>query len=294
MTAPMTKVSNPLAALLVAQHEALVERMAREVTTAQTGPQGTAAESSYWAGISAERLREGITATLTAIRLDLEAGTHDEHYSRHVATVAVPRVRGGITLRDIRAALDDISSVLRDLCRQLASPAEQIEALEHVGRIMESAWASMFANFAEAMRTAIEDAHREVISELSSPIIPIHAGILVLPLIGAIDLARGEQLTATLLPAIAREQAHGVLLDITGVPALDAPTAGWLIRIARAARLLGAEVILVGISPAIARTMVDGALDLRGLVAFGTLQAGLEHLLARRGFVIQRRSLQSQ
>ncbi len=294
MSAQMTTTPSPLAALMVAQHEAIVERLARESTSGRTGQQGTAAEYSYWASISPERLREGIASTLAAIRQDLEAGTHDDHFARRMRSIAVSRMRGGITLRDIRTALDDVSRVLRDLCRRLASPAEQIEALEHVARISESAWASAFANFAEAMRLTLEDAHRAVISELSSPIIPIHSGILVLPLIGAIDPARGELLTATLLSAVAREQAHGVLLDITGVPALDAPGAGWLLGIARSARLLGAEVILVGISPEIARTMVNGALDLRGLVAFGTLQAGLEHLLARRGFVIQRRTRQSQ
>lgn len=290
MSAPLTTASSSLAALIVAHHTALVERLAYESTTGRPSSQENPPEFSYWASVTPERLREGITASLAAIRMDLEAGTHDGHFSQRMVTIAISRVRGGITLSDIRMALDDLARVVRDLCRQLPSPAEQIEALEHVGRLMEAAWASAFANFAEAMRINLEDAHRSVLRELTSPIIPIHAGILVLPIIGAVDRARGELLTATLLPAVARQQAHGVLLDITGVPTLDAPAASWLIGAARAARLLGAEVILVGVSPEIAQTMVDAALDLRGLVAFGTLQAGLDYLLARRGLVIQRRA----
>jgi rsbT co-antagonist protein RsbR len=112
----------------------------------------------------------------------------------------------------------------------------------------------------------------------------------VLPLIGPIDASRGELIMETLLSAITREHAFGVLLDITGVPAIDAAAAVWLVRVAQASRLLGAEVILVGMTPEIAQTMVTAQLDLRGLVTLGTLKAGLEHALARRGLVIQPRS----
>lgn len=281
-----TTPAHSLVALIALQHEALVERLAHE---AITGAQNLApGESSYWASVTPERLREGIVATLAAISRDLEEGTYDRHYSQRMERIAVARVRGGITMRDIRAAMDDVSRLLRDLCRQL-DPSEQIQALEIVSLIIESAWCSAFTCFSDAMRVVLEDAHRDVIRELSAPIIPIHAGVLVLPLIGRIDRERGDLLTATLLPAIAREQAFGVLLDITGVPTLDAEVAGWLVRITRAARLLGAEVLLVGISPEVAGTMVSAGLDLRGLVAFGTLQAGLEFVLARRGLVITRR-----
>lgn len=286
MSAPRPAAPNPLAALLVAQHEALVERLAGEAVA----PRSTAAnQPNWWASVGPERLREGIVASLGAICRDLEEGTL-EHFARRMVTIAGPRVRAGIGMHDIRAVMEDISRALRDTARQLRDPAEQAAAFEQLGLILESAWATAFASFGEAMRAKIEDAYRGVISELSAPIIPIHAGVLVLPLIGRIDLARGELLTATLLPAIAREHAYGVLLDVTGVPALDAEVAGWLLGIARAARLLGAEVVLVGISPEIARTMVEAGLDFRGLVAFGTLQAGLEHVLARRGLVIARRA----
>jgi rsbT co-antagonist protein RsbR len=284
MSEAMTAASNPLAALLVAQHDALVERLARQAIAPRPG-----AEPNWWASIPPERLREGIAASFAAIARDLEAGTW-QHYARRMVAIAGPRVRAGITMVDIRSAMDDVSGVLRELARQLKEPAEQVAAFEQIGLIIESAWASAFANFGEAMRAAVEDAYRAVISALSVPIIPVHAGVLVLPLVGRIDHARGELLTATLLPAIAREQAYGVLLDVTGVPGLDAEVAGWLLGIARSARLLGAEVVLVGISPEIARTMVEAGLDVRGLVAFGTLQAGLEHVLARRGLVITRRA----
>jgi anti-anti-sigma factor len=271
---------NPLAALITEQCEAIVERLAREAS---------APGRTTWSAIPMERLKAAILVTLQAILRDLEAGTH-HHYPQHLVSIATPRVRGGFTARDARVALDDLSRALRDMCQKLPTPAEQIQALEQVSLIIEAAWATVFENFSDALRAAVEDAHLAVLQKLSSPIIPIHVGILVLPLIGPIDASRGELIMETLLSAITREHAFGVLLDITGVPAIDAAAAGWLVRVAQASRLLGAEVILVGVSPEIAQTMVTAQLDLRGLVTLGTLKAGLEHALARRGLVIQPRS----
>jgi anti-anti-sigma regulatory factor len=72
-----------------------------------------------------------------------------------------------------------------------------------------------------------------------------------------------------------------VILDITGVPGVDAQVADALVRSARAAKLLGAEVILTGIQPEIARTLVELGVDLGGIVSLGTLQGGVAHALRR-------------
>jgi rsbT co-antagonist protein RsbR len=274
-----TDAKNPLAALIAEQSEAIVERLAREDEAG-----GTA-----WVTIPRARLKAAMLVSLEAICRDLEAGTH-HHYADHLKNIMQVRARGGITTRDVRFAMDGLARALRDMGRRLATPAEQIQALEQISSIIEAAWAAVLGNYTDAMKAAIEDAHLAVLRKLTSPLVPIHVGILVLPLIGAIDAERGELLLETLLSAIAREQAFGVLLDITGVPAIDAAVASWLVRVAQASRLLGAEVVLVGISPAIAQTLVTAQLDLRGLVTLGTLKAGLEHALARRGLVIQPRS----
>ncbi|MBA3550005.1 MAG: STAS domain-containing protein [Nannocystis sp.] len=288
MSPRTANVPNPLAALIVARIEAIVEQMTRETLAERSPELEAASERTNWATVPIERLRAGILAAVQTIARDLEEGTHHQ-YAAHVVTIALPRARAGIRSRDIRFAIDSLARGLRGLCWQLTGPTEQSQALEQVGLIIEAAWGAVLDNFADATRVAVEEAHRDVIQALSTPIIPIHAGVLVLPLIGPVDVSRGELLMATLLPAIVREQAFGVLLDITGVPAIDAAVAGWLLKITRSSRLLGAEVILVGMRPETAETMVSAQLDLRGLVAFGSLQAGLEHVLARRGLVIQRR-----
>jgi anti-anti-sigma factor len=276
MSAGTTGLTRPLAVLIADQQEAIVERLAREVL---------ALEDFHVRTLPPAQTSDAIRASLRAIGRDLEEGTHHQ-YAQHVATLAQARTSGGVGSRDARSMCDSVARALRDACRQLAEPAMQVEALEQVGLIMESVWATVFENYVEGMTAAVEDAYRAVLRELSVPIIPIHAGVLVLPLIGPIDAARGEMLAAMLMTAISRVHATGVLLDVTGVPAIDASVAAWLVRLTRSARLLGAELVLVGVSSAIAVTMADARLDLRGLQTFGTLQAGFEHVLARRGLRI--------
>ncbi|HJZ48361.1 MAG TPA: STAS domain-containing protein [Roseiflexaceae bacterium] len=127
---------------------------------------------------------------------------------------------------------------------------------------------------------------REAIQELSTPIIPVYNGVLVVPLVGRVDSLRAQTLTETMLEAIAREQAEIVLLDITGVAVVDTRVANHLMQTARAAGLLGSQVVLVGISAEVAQTLVQLGLDLGQLVTLSNLQNGLEYALARHGLAI--------
>jgi rsbT co-antagonist protein RsbR len=127
---------------------------------------------------------------------------------------------------------------------------------------------------------------REAIQELSTPIIPLYIGVLAVPLVGRVDSQRAQVLTEALLEAIAREQAEIVLLDITGVAVVDTNVANHLIQTARAAALLGSQVVLVGISAEVAQTLVQLGLDLGQLVTLSNLQSGLEYALSRQGLAI--------
>jgi len=127
---------------------------------------------------------------------------------------------------------------------------------------------------------------REAIQELSTPIIPLYSGVLAVPLVGRVDSQRAQALTEAMLEAIAREQAEIVLLDITGVAVVDTNVANHLIQTARAAALLGSQVVLVGISAEVAQTLVQLGLDLGQLVTLSNLQSGLEYALSRQGLAI--------
>jgi anti-anti-sigma regulatory factor len=124
--------------------------------------------------------------------------------------------------------------------------------------------------------------------ELSAPLLPLLPGVLVLPLIGAIDSQRAKRILEAELEAIIREQAQVVLVDITGTSVVDTDVAMQLIRSAEAARLLGCRTILVGIQPEIAQTLVGLGVHLRGIATRSTLAGGLQEalLVVRRRIVM--------
>jgi rsbT co-antagonist protein RsbR len=120
--------------------------------------------------------------------------------------------------------------------------------------------------------------------EVSTPVIPVIAGVLAMPLIGQIDEERVQHMTSALLAGIEREHANVVLLDITGVPVIDTYVAQALLRLVAASGLLGAEVVLVGVSPEVAQTIVTLGIDLRGLRTAADMRSAVEKLLrADRG-----------
>jgi PAS domain S-box-containing protein len=122
----------------------------------------------------------------------------------------------------------------------------------------------------------------ELVRQLSTPLLPLQEGLLVAPLVGQMDEARGGYFIEALLAGIQRHQAEAVLIDITGVPTIDAPAADQLLRATRAAGLLGTTCALVGASPEVARTLVDLNVDFEGLVTFADLRAGIAGALERR------------
>jgi rsbT co-antagonist protein RsbR len=132
-----------------------------------------------------------------------------------------------------------------------------------------------------------EEVLRSAIRELSTPIVPVYEGILVLPLVGSIDTRRATEITERLLEAIAANQAEMVIIDVTGVPVMDTGTANNLLMTARAANLLGSQVVLVGIGAEIAQTIVHIGVELRGLVTLANLQAGIAYALEHLGMGIQ-------
>ncbi len=127
------------------------------------------------------------------------------------------------------------------------------------------------------------EAQRQALRELSTPIVPVLEEVLVLPLVGSIDTRRAQQVMETLLDAIGGHQAEVVIIDITGVPVVDTGVANHLLQVTRAAALLGAECVLVGISPDVAQTIVSLGVDLSGIATKADLQAGIEHALEKTG-----------
>jgi rsbT co-antagonist protein RsbR len=131
------------------------------------------------------------------------------------------------------------------------------------------------------LQQQIIETQRASLRELSTPLIPLAEGVLAMPLIGSIDSSRAQQITETLLHGIAVQRARIAILDITGVKAMDTQLADVVMRAARSAKLLGAEVVLTGISASAAMVLVEIGADLSGVRTLGTLQGGIAYALGR-------------
>ncbi len=123
-----------------------------------------------------------------------------------------------------------------------------------------------------------ERALADTVRELGCPIIPVLPDVLLVPLVGAIDSARAQQVIEQVLLGVSREQASRVLLDITGVPVVDAQVAAALLQTARAVGLLGARVTLVGVRPEIAQHLVGLGADLQGIDTRASLASAFRDL----------------
>jgi rsbT co-antagonist protein RsbR len=114
------------------------------------------------------------------------------------------------------------------------------------------------------------------IAELSTPVLQDREGRLIMPLVGLIDTLRARQITEHLLQAIRTHRAKVVIIDITGVPAVDSRVANHLIQTVEAARLMGARAIVTGLSGEVALTLVTLGVDLSRVETVGDLQTGVE------------------
>jgi rsbT co-antagonist protein RsbR len=135
----------------------------------------------------------------------------------------------------------------------------------------------------------ILEEQRRTITELQTPVVQVWDGILALPIIGSLDTARSQEMTETLLQRIVETGSEIVILDITGVPIVDSAVAKHLLETVQAARLLGAEVLIVGLTTRIAMTLVHLGLDLSGVTTRTTLAKGLALAFARLGLEVVRK-----
>ena len=206
----------------------------------------------------------------------LETGTVEalQAYARNLSERIIPR---GVETNEVVG----IVLLLRDvLARSLfAKYHGDVGLLNRVLDAYEPA-ANRIANtvavgFVQERERIIRQ-QQEAIRELSTPVLRVRERLLILPIIGLIDPQRARQLTEQLLRGIRENRGKVAVMDITGVPVIDSAIANRLVQTVEAARLLGATVIVTGLSPEIAQTLVTIGVDLSKMNTVGDLQGGIE------------------
>jgi anti-anti-sigma regulatory factor/HAMP domain-containing protein len=129
-----------------------------------------------------------------------------------------------------------------------------------------------------AMQKSIQNLvsrQEESIDALSSPLIPVHEEIVIMPLVGNFDKKRIEHVRSTLTDGLHESHAKVAILDLTGVPILSQHLVTGLIRTVRSAQLLGAQVVITGMQSEVAQQFVEHDVNLAGLVTERSLQRGI-------------------
>jgi rsbT co-antagonist protein RsbR len=183
----------------------------------------------------------------------------------------------GSRLRASMAATHAANSELRALRDGLERQVSERTAA------LQEALVEVEARSAEQARLLAENVQqRDTLRELSVPILPLPSRALVMPLIGALDTQRIAQAQTRALEEIVQTRAKHLILDITGVPVVDTQVAQGLVQIVQAARLLGATVVLAGIRPEVAQSLVGLGVSLGEVVTRATLEDGVAYTLERR------------
>jgi rsbT co-antagonist protein RsbR len=272
---PTAELLRELVAHLRQNRTQLREEWARRIT-----------EAKLLTAMSKDEIFAEATAVYDNYVEALESGTFEalQAYARNLSERIIPR---GVETHEVIG----IVLLLRDvLARSLFAKYQTDFAL--LNRILDAyePAANRIANtvavgFVQERERVIRE-QQEAIRILSTPVLQVRERLLILPIIGVIDPQRARQLTEQLLRGIRANRAKVVVIDITGVPVMDATVANHLVQTVEAARLLGATVIITGLSPEIAQTLVTIGVDLGKMNTVGDLQGGIEEAERALGYKI--------
>ncbi|MCS6886631.1 PAS-domain containing protein [Chloroflexus sp.] len=132
-----------------------------------------------------------------------------------------------------------------------------------------------------AIREEVIAAQAALLAELSTPLLEVGPRVLLAPMVGAFDSARAAMLIESLLQAVQQRQARFVVLDVTGVPVIDTQVAHAILQCATSVRLLGAQLVMTGIRPDVAQTLVALGVDLSAIITRADLRDGVQYALRR-------------
>lgn len=250
-----------------------------EVTVGLT--QGVAENPEYRALFEITAPQRSTESNLTRLERAL---THAEWrpYLEYLYTVGAHYAVANVRLATWFSLVNLVRTILVPMIVEAHAddPAKLTSALNGMSKYLEVSMAAIGEAYLQTKEQTILK-QREAILELSTPVLPLSEGLLIMPVVGVVDTHRAQQLTQVLLHAIRDHRARLVVMDITGVPVVDSRVANHFIQSIDAARLMGARVVLTGLSPEVAQALVTVGVNLGTITTKSDLQSGIEEAYRR-------------
>jgi rsbT co-antagonist protein RsbR len=263
-----------LVGLLSVEGEDLAAAWVREVS-GSLGRRVSAAELE-------RELRELYEALVEALRQGA-VDVHSEQMSEVRALLTElsrSRARKGFSPTETAISVFALKRVLEPVLREGSSAA--VQAYLQLSRLLDELGLFTIETYTQT-RDALITAQAEQLLELSTPVVRLWDGVIAVPLVGTLDSARTQVVMEKLLQALVDTGSEQAIIDITGVPAVDTQVAQHLLKTIVAARLMGAECTVSGISPQIAQTIVALGIEFEGIATKASLADALKLALRRSG-----------
>jgi rsbT co-antagonist protein RsbR len=212
----------------------------------------------------------------------------DEDYLDRRRRVGEVHARIGLPLNSYFAGMNMFSELFNEIAnRSCLNAGEKIEVVKSVTKLLHLDTAIVVETYNELVENTLTAQSRSLM-EMSTPVTQIWSGILLLPIVGIIDSQRSQDIMNATLTKIGETQARIFILDISGVGVVDTAVANHLIKITRAAALMGCDCTISGLSPAIAQTIVDLGIDVGRVKTTATMRDALADAFRRVGMHISR------
>lgn len=234
-----------------------------------------------------KQANELLDKLIPALKTENYAAIDDSDYEEvisYLKEISVSRAERGFTPTEVAMFVLSIKqATLPFMAEGFKSESGQVpKEIASFNHLIDKLALVTFETFVDARETVVREQANSIL-ELSTPVIVIFDGIMLLPLVGTIDTMRAKQMTENLLEAVVKHQASVVVIDVTGVAVIDTSVAQNFINTVKAVRMLGAEAIFTGINPDAAMTMVGLGINLSDTLTRGTLRAGMELALGILG-----------
>ena len=266
----MPKVQAKLPELFQKRREEILEKWVKQLTVRGTG------------GASEEALRRECSEFINLLAGVIEAGAAEDNNPQMQAIthflqgISKDRAEKGFSPTETAAFIFSLKEIILPMAQSAVKSEEDFtREVMPLSLLLDKLGIVTFESYVTGREEVISRQQNDM-AELSTPVVKIWDGILALPLIGTLDSRRTMIVMEKLLQKIVDSASMVAILDITGVPMVDTLVANHIMKTVAATRLLGADCIITGVSPAIAQTIVHLGVDLSGVTTRSTMAEGLK------------------